>query len=220
MRCSAQARLSGRLEPHLHDDRRAVSRRVSQRGFLRSGRQGRRVHGRGPHRCGTSTSTRQSRRRRSRIASKRLLPSHRCSIARTAGRWRSRPSRPELLRPACALVAHPDDERYAALVGTTVLTPLFRRAGAGGRARARRAGQGHRYRDGLHVRRSHRRHVVAGARSARARRRREGRHDRSSRRSATPGWESREPGAANAAMDRARGTHGQAGARRSRRDAP
>ena len=35
-------------------------------------------------------------------------------------------SRPELV-PACvALVAHPDDERYAPLVGTTALTPLFR----------------------------------------------------------------------------------------------
>jgi valyl-tRNA synthetase len=34
-------------------------------------------------------------------------------------------SRPELI-PACvALVAHPDDQRYAGLVGTTVLTPLF-----------------------------------------------------------------------------------------------
>ncbi|HEX6843719.1 MAG TPA: class I tRNA ligase family protein, partial [Actinomycetota bacterium] len=35
-------------------------------------------------------------------------------------------SRPELI-PACvALVAHPTDERYASLVGTDVLTPLFR----------------------------------------------------------------------------------------------
>ena len=35
-------------------------------------------------------------------------------------------SRPELI-PACvALVAHPDDERYASLVGSTVRTPLFR----------------------------------------------------------------------------------------------
>jgi len=34
-------------------------------------------------------------------------------------------TRPELI-PACvALVAHPDDERYAALFGTTVRTPLF-----------------------------------------------------------------------------------------------
>jgi valyl-tRNA synthetase len=35
-------------------------------------------------------------------------------------------SRPELI-PACvALVAHPDDDRYAGLVGSTTLTPLFR----------------------------------------------------------------------------------------------
>ncbi|HEV8564303.1 MAG TPA: valine--tRNA ligase [Actinomycetota bacterium] len=35
-------------------------------------------------------------------------------------------SRPELI-PACvALVAHPSDERYASLVGSVVLTPLFR----------------------------------------------------------------------------------------------
>ena len=35
-------------------------------------------------------------------------------------------SRPELI-PACvALVVHPDDERFASLVGTTVTTPLFR----------------------------------------------------------------------------------------------
>ena len=34
-------------------------------------------------------------------------------------------TRPELI-PACvALVAHPDDERYRALFGTEVLTPLF-----------------------------------------------------------------------------------------------
>ncbi|MDQ2728226.1 MAG: valine--tRNA ligase [Actinomycetota bacterium] len=34
-------------------------------------------------------------------------------------------TRPELL-PACvALVAHPDDERFAAMIGTTVRTPLF-----------------------------------------------------------------------------------------------
>jgi valyl-tRNA synthetase len=37
-------------------------------------------------------------------------------------------TRPELL-PACvALVAHPDDERYAALLGRTVVTPLFEAA--------------------------------------------------------------------------------------------
>ncbi len=34
-------------------------------------------------------------------------------------------TRPELLASCVALVAHPDDERYQALFGTTVLTPLF-----------------------------------------------------------------------------------------------
>ncbi len=41
------------------------------------------------------------------------------------GQWAVDTTRPELL-PACvALVAHPDDERYAGLVGGTVRTPLF-----------------------------------------------------------------------------------------------
>ena len=34
-------------------------------------------------------------------------------------------TRPELLASCCALVAHPSDERFAGLVGTTVRTPLF-----------------------------------------------------------------------------------------------
>jgi valyl-tRNA synthetase len=34
-------------------------------------------------------------------------------------------SRPELIVSCCALVAHPDDERYQPLFGTTVRTPLF-----------------------------------------------------------------------------------------------
>ena len=34
-------------------------------------------------------------------------------------------TRPELLAACVALVAHPDDERYADLFGTTVRTPLF-----------------------------------------------------------------------------------------------
>ena len=34
-------------------------------------------------------------------------------------------TRPELLASCVALVAHPEDERYRALFGTTVLTPLF-----------------------------------------------------------------------------------------------
>ena len=34
-------------------------------------------------------------------------------------------TRPELLASCVALVAHPDDERYRSLLGTTVVTPLF-----------------------------------------------------------------------------------------------
>ncbi len=34
-------------------------------------------------------------------------------------------TRPELLAACVALVAHPDDERYQPLFGTTVTTPVF-----------------------------------------------------------------------------------------------
>lgn len=34
-------------------------------------------------------------------------------------------TRPELLPAVCALIAHPDDERYQALFGTTVTSPIF-----------------------------------------------------------------------------------------------
>ena len=34
-------------------------------------------------------------------------------------------TRPELLAACCALIAHPDDQRYQALFGTTVTTPVF-----------------------------------------------------------------------------------------------
>ena len=51
---------------------------------------------------------------------------HRISLPRAAtARCYIETTRPELL-PACvALVAHPDDERYQPLFGTTVRTPLF-----------------------------------------------------------------------------------------------
>jgi valyl-tRNA synthetase len=50
---------------------------------------------------------------------------HRISFAAGTGPVYIETTRPELL-PACvALVAHPDDERYRSLFGTTVRTPLF-----------------------------------------------------------------------------------------------
>ncbi len=75
-------------------------------------------------------------------------------------------TRPELLAACVALVAHPDDERYQPLFGTTVRTPAVRRRGADRRPRTRPARQGHRHRDDLHVRRHHRRHLVARAEPA------------------------------------------------------
>ena len=89
-------------------------------------------------------------------------------------------TRPELM-PACvALVAHPDDERYQPLFGTEVMTPLFGVrvpviAHAAGRPR-----EGQRHRDDLHVRRHHRRHLVARAEAAGAR-------DHAAERHARPG---------------------------------
>ncbi|MFI6816245.1 valine--tRNA ligase [Nonomuraea sp. NPDC050328] len=50
---------------------------------------------------------------------------HRVSFYGDAGPVHIETTRPELI-PACvALVAHPDDERYRPMFGTTVLTPLF-----------------------------------------------------------------------------------------------
>ncbi|MFT4306934.1 MAG: valine--tRNA ligase [Microbacterium sp.] len=52
---------------------------------------------------------------------------HRLAFARTdgAGEVLIETTRPELLAACVALVAHPDDERYQPLFGTTVTTPLF-----------------------------------------------------------------------------------------------
>ena len=94
------------------------------------------------------------------------VPPARLPRSRTATPVEVETTRPELL-PACvALVAHPDDERYQPLFGTTVRTPLFGVRVPVHGAPAGRPGQGHRHRDDLHVRRHHRRRVVAGARPA------------------------------------------------------
>ena len=72
-------------------------------------------------------------------------------------------TRPELI-PACvALVAHPDDERYRRCFGTEVHHAAVRRRVPVRRPPAGRSREGHGHRDDLHVRRHHRRHVVARA---------------------------------------------------------
>ena len=77
-------------------------------------------------RSGTSTSAWRCRRPSSKTASCRA-PTTRCASRGTDGDADIviETTRPELI-PACvALVAHPDDERYAPRFGTEVTTPLF-----------------------------------------------------------------------------------------------
>ena len=96
----------------------------------------------------------------------RRLPPARVPPARRRRRSRSRPRVPSCI-PACvALVAHPDDERYQPLFGTDGAHAAVRRRGARARPPAGRPRQGHRHRHDLHVRRPHRRHLVARAAAA------------------------------------------------------
>ena len=75
-------------------------------------------------------------------------------------------TRPELIPAVVALIAHPDDERYQPLFGTTVTSPLFGVEMPGAGPPGCRDGQGRRHRDVLHVRRPHRRALVARAAAA------------------------------------------------------
>lgn len=50
---------------------------------------------------------------------------HRVAFHGSAGPVHIETTRPELIPSVCALIAHPDDERYAAMFGTTVTSPLF-----------------------------------------------------------------------------------------------
>ena len=97
-----------------------ASRRTSQRMFLRNLARGRGLHVRGTHALG------------------RRLPDgggpgrdgRHCELGGAYHRLRFddieiETTRPELVAACVALVAHPDDERYAARFGSTVHTPLF-----------------------------------------------------------------------------------------------
>ena len=73
-------------------------------------------------------------------------------------------TRPELVAACVALVAHPDDERYQPLFGTTVRTPLFGVEVPVVAHPLAQPDKGSGHRDDLHVRRHHRRDLVARAR--------------------------------------------------------
>ena len=128
----------------------------------------------------------------------------RFELADASGSVEIETSRPELL-PACvALVVNPEDERYRALVGTNAGHAVVRRRGPDRRPRAGRTREGDRDRDDLHVRRHHRRHLVARAQLPRVVVQRDGTI-------APPRWGEtgmvgREP-AGGGRAGRARGTH-------------
>ena len=79
---------------------------------------------------------------------------------------RSRRPGPSCVAACVALVAHPDDERYAHPLRLDRAHAALRGRGARAGAPPRRAGQGLGHRHDLHLRRRHRRRVVARARSA------------------------------------------------------
>ena len=120
---------------HLHDDRRRRRSRVSQRAFLRNLARGEAYSAEAPtlwdvdFRTAVAQAELEDRERPGAYHRARL-PRHR----RTATDRRSRRPGPSC-SPACvALVAHPDDERYQPLFGTTVQHAAVRRRGAGPRA--------------------------------------------------------------------------------------
>ena len=73
-------------------------------------------------------------------------------------------SRPELIISCVALVAHPDDERYQVAFRDDRAHSVVRRRGSDPRPPPGGTRQGHGHRNGVHVRRRHRRHLVARAR--------------------------------------------------------
>jgi valyl-tRNA synthetase len=103
----------------------AESRRVSQRGFLRLLAQGHAYLHEAPTQWDVDFQTAVSQAE----MEDREIPGayHRLRFERTDGQGalEIETTRPELLAACVALVAHPEDPRYAPLFGTEVRTPLF-----------------------------------------------------------------------------------------------
>ena len=122
---------------------------------------------RGPHAVGRRLP---HRRRPGRAGGPRAagrLP-HACSFHGPDGDLSSStPPGPSWSPPAWPSWPIPSDERYRRLVGTTVRTPLFGVEVPVHAHPLADPGEGHRHRHGLHLRRHHRRHVVARAATSR-----------------------------------------------------
>ena len=78
-----------------------------------------------PPACGTSASRPRWPRPSSRIGNVRARTTSSASPGPTAATSRSTPPAPELLAACVAVVAHPDDERYAPFAGELITTPLY-----------------------------------------------------------------------------------------------
>ena len=145
----AAGRAVGRLVAGLLDDRQR-SRRTSQLAFLRDLRRGDAYRADAPTLWDVDFQTA--------VAQAELVDRevegawYAVDFLGPAGPVTIETTRPELL-PACvAVVAHPGDERYAALCRRHRADTAVRCGGAGSRARAGRPGQGDRPGDGVHVR--------------------------------------------------------------------
>jgi len=109
---------------HIYTTIGELSRRVSQRGFLRLVGKGVAYTAEAPTMWDVDLNTAVAQAEIEDREQEGVY--HRIAFQREdGGTVQVETSRPELL-PACvALVAHPSDERYASLIGTTARTPLF-----------------------------------------------------------------------------------------------
>ncbi len=99
------------------------SRRVSQRAFLRNLRRGQAYTAEAP--CLWDVTFRTAVAQAELEERERPGAYHTLAFHLRDGHIPIATTRPELLAACVAVVAHPDDERYAGLIGSTVRTPLF-----------------------------------------------------------------------------------------------
>ena len=159
----APARPVGRLDLHLHHDRRPGAGGSAQRAFLRNLARGEAYQAEAPTLWDVDFRHRRRPGRARGPRAARRLPPHRVPRGR-----RRRPvchrDHPARAAPRLRRAGGPPRRRaLPAAVRHHVRTPAVRRRGAGPRPPAGRARQGHRHRHDLHVRRHHRRHLVARA---------------------------------------------------------
>ena len=151
------ARPQPRLGHHLPHHRRPLARRRRSRRFLRNLARGEAYQAEAP---GLWDVTFQTAVAQAELEARDYPGAyHRVAFHRADGRagpHRDHPPR-AASRACVALIAHPDDERYQPLFGTTVTSPLFGVEVPVLAHPRRRDRQGRRHRHVLHLRRPHRR---------------------------------------------------------------